>query len=100
MKASAGVHPEDVLLRPVLTEKSWREMEDGKYTFAVRPGASKVAIRQAVEEMFEVKVQKVWALRRPGKPRRTRMDRRHGRTSGEKRAVVKLAPGHRIDLVG
>lgn len=100
MKAEARVHPEDILLRPVLTEKTWQDMEKGKYTFAVRPGANKVMIRQAVEEMFDVKVEGVWAFRRPSKPRRTRMDRRHGRTSEEKRAVVKLAPGHRIDLVG
>ncbi len=100
MGARRGVHPEDVLLRPVLTEKSWREIEAGKYTFTVRPDATKVAIRQAVEDLFDVKVEGVWALRRPGKRRRTRMDRRHGRTSGEKRAVVKLAPGHRIELVG
>ncbi len=100
MKVARRTHSEDILLRPVLTEKSWRYVEEGKYTFAVRAGASKVAIRQAVEEMFDVKVEKVWAFRRPGKPRRTRMDRRHGRTSGEKRAVVKLAPGQRIDLVG
>jgi len=100
MKVERRVHPEDVLLRPVFSEKTWQGVEEGKYTFAVRPGASKVEIRQAVEELFDVKVEKVWALRRPGKPRRTRMDRRHGRTSGEKRAVVKLAPGHRIDLVG
>jgi len=93
-------HAADVLLRPVLTEKSWRDMEDGKYTFAVSQQATKVAVRQAVEELFDVKVEKVWASRRPGKPRRTRMDRRHGRTPAEKRAVVKLAPGHRIELVG
>jgi|Deesub1362A_J573_1020465.scaffolds.fasta_scaffold00343_20 large subunit ribosomal protein L23 len=92
--------PEDILLRPILTEKSWREMEEGKYTFEVHPRATKVDIRHAVEELFGVKVEAVWTLRRPGKPRRTRMDRGFGRTKEEKRAVVKLAPGHKIDIVG
>ncbi|HAF70233.1 MAG: 50S ribosomal protein L23 [Acetothermia bacterium 64_32] len=96
----AGLHPEDVLLRPILTEKSWREMEEGKYTFEVHPRATKVDIRRAVEELFGVKVLAVRTLARPGKPRRTRMDRGFGRTKAEKRAIVKLAPGHKIDIVG
>ncbi len=100
MGADRKRYSADVLIRPVLTEKSWREMEDGKYTFAVHMQATKVGIRQAVEDLFDVKVEKVWASRRPGKRRRTRMDRRHGRTPAEKRAIVKLAPGHRIELVG
>ncbi|MGC9529718.1 MAG: 50S ribosomal protein L23 [Candidatus Bipolaricaulaceae bacterium] len=90
----------DVLLRPVLTEKTWRDMEEGKYTFEVHPRASKVQVRHAVEDAFGVEVESVWTLRRPGKPRRMRMDRRFGRTKGVKRAVVKLAPGHKIDIVG
>jgi len=53
-----------------------------------------------VEELFGVKVVEVRTLRRPGKPRRTRMDRGFGRTKEEKRAIVKLAPGHKIDIVG
>jgi len=47
-----------------------------------------------------VKVEKVWTMYRRGKPRRTRLDRRHGRTKRETRAVVKLAPGHKIEIVG
>ncbi|MCS7216953.1 MAG: 50S ribosomal protein L23 [Candidatus Bipolaricaulota bacterium] len=92
--------PEDILLRPILSEKSWREMEQGKYTFEVHPDATKPEIRAAVEELFKVKVEKVWTMYRPGKPRRTRLDRRHGRTKRTKRAVVKLAPGHKIEIVG
>ena len=94
------LHPEDVIIRPVLTEKSWREMEEGQYTFEVHPQATKVAVRHAVEELFGVKVVEVRTLRRPGKPRRTRMDRGFGRTRTVKRAIVKLAPGHKIDIVG
>jgi len=92
--------PEDILLRPILTEKSWRDMEEGKYTFEVHPRATKGEIRHAVEELFGVKVVEVRTLARPGKPRRTRMDRGFGRTKQEKRAIVKLAPGHKIDIVG
>ncbi|MGB9757261.1 MAG: 50S ribosomal protein L23 [Candidatus Bipolaricaulaceae bacterium] len=92
--------PEDIIIRPILSEKTWREMEQGRYTFEVHPGATKPEIRAAVEELFKVKVEKVWTMYRPGKPRRTRLDRRHGRTKREKRAVVKLAPGHKIEITG
>jgi large subunit ribosomal protein L23 len=92
--------PEDIIIRPILSEKSWREMEAGKYTFEVHPNATKPEIREAVEELFKVKVEKVWTMYRRGKLRRTRLDRRHGRTKREKRAVVKLAPGHKIEIVG
>ncbi|MCS7239750.1 MAG: 50S ribosomal protein L23 [Candidatus Bipolaricaulota bacterium] len=95
-----ALRPEDIVIRPILSEKTWREMEAGKYTFAVHPDATKPEIRQAIEEIFKVKVEKVWTMYRPGKPRRTRLDRRHGRTSEEKRAVVKLAPGHKIEIAG
>lgn len=91
---------EDVVLHPVLSEKTWRAMEEGKYTFEVAADAGKSEIRTAIEELFKVKVARVWVMNRAGKPRRTRMDRRHGRTRGERRAIVKLAPGHKIDIVG
>ncbi|MGQ9700216.1 MAG: 50S ribosomal protein L23 [Candidatus Bipolaricaulaceae bacterium] len=92
--------PEDIVIRPVLSEKTWREMEAGKYTFEVHPEATKPEIRQAVEELFKVEVERVWTMHRRGKPRRTRLDRRPGRTRGGKRAVVKLAPGHKIEITG
>ncbi|MFH1609975.1 MAG: 50S ribosomal protein L23 [Candidatus Bipolaricaulota bacterium] len=98
--AERGGHLEDVILRPILSEKTWRGMEEGKYTFEVCPAAGKTEIRMAVEGLFGVKVDRVWVMNRSGKPRRTRLDRRHGRTRGERRAVVKLAPGHKIDIVG
>lgn len=94
------LRPEDIIIRPILSEKTWREMEAGKYTFEVHPEATKPEIRQAVEELFKVRVEKVWTMHRSGKPRRTRLDRRHGRTSQEKRAVVRLAPGHKIEIAG
>ena len=93
--------PEDIIIRPVLTEKTWRAIEnEGKYTFEVHPDASKPEIKRAVEELFGVVVEKVWTARVKGKPRRTRLDRRYGRTRSWKKAIVKLAPGHKIDLVG
>ena len=93
--------PEDIIIRPVLTEKTWRAIEEeSKYTFEVHPDASKPEIKQAVEALFGVKVEKVWTARVKGKPRRTRLDRRYGRTKSWKKAIVKLAPGHKIDLVG
>jgi len=98
--ADRETHHEDVILRPVLSEKTWRGMEDGKYTFEVAADAGKSEIRTAVEDLFGVKVLRVWVMNRFGKPRRTRLDRRHGRTRGERRAIVKLAPGHKIDIVG
>jgi large subunit ribosomal protein L23 len=92
--------PEAVILQPILSEKTWREMEAGRYTFEVHPKATKPEIREAIEELFKVRVEKVWTMYRPGKPRRTRLDRRHGRTKRRKQAVVKLAPGHKIELAG
>lgn len=98
--AEREIHLEDVIVRPILSEKTWQGMEQGKYTFEVSADAGKSEIRTAVEGMFGVKVARVWVMNRSGKPRRTRLDRRHGRTRGERRAIVKLAPGHKIDIVG
>lgn len=98
--AELELYWEDVVLRPILSEKTWRGMEEGKYTFEVSPSAGKGEIRTAVESLFGVKVARVWVMNRSGKPRRTRLDRRHGWTRSERRAIVKLAPGHKIDLVG
>lgn len=94
------LRPEDIVIRPILSEKTWREMEAGKYTFEVHRRAGKAEVKRAVEEIFRVRVERVWTMNRPGKPRRTRLDRRHGRTPSSKRAVVQLAPGHKIDLTG
>jgi large subunit ribosomal protein L23 len=64
--------PRDVLLKPVISEKSYRLVDDGKYTFLVAPDANKTQIRQAVEQIFHVKVTGVNTINRPGKRRRTR----------------------------
>jgi large subunit ribosomal protein L23 len=88
----------DVLLKPVISEKSYRLADDGKYTFLVAPGANKTQIRQAVEEIFHVKVTGVNTINRPGKRRRTRFG--WGTRANTKRAIVSLAAGERIDVFG
>ena len=91
-------NPRDILLRPVISEKSYRLVDDGKYTFLVAPGANKTQIRQAVEEIFHVKVTGVNTINRPGKRRRTRFG--WGTRANTKRAIVSLAAGERIDVFG
>ena len=91
-------NPRDILLRPVVSEKSYGLLDEGKYTFVVAPGANKTQIKQAVEEVFRVKVTGVNTLNRPGKRRRTRFG--WGKRVDTKRAIVTLAEGDRIDIFG
>ena len=91
-------NPRDVLLRPVVSEKSYGLLDEGKYTFLVAPDANKTQIRIAVEAVFGVKVTGVNTLNRPGKRRRTRFG--WGQRSDTKRAIVTLAAGDRIDIFG
>ena len=90
--------PRDVLIKPVISEKSYRLVDDGKYTFLVAPDANKTQIRLAVEAVFGVKVTGVNTLNRPGKRRRTRYG--WGKRPDTKRAIVTLAAGERIDVFG
>jgi len=94
------LHPEDILLAPLLTEETWGMMEENKYTFRVALGVNKVQIRKAVEEIFKVKVDRVWTANVKGKPRRERLNQMHGHTSRWHKAIVRLAPGDRIDVMG
>jgi large subunit ribosomal protein L23 len=91
-------HPRDVLVKPVISEKSYRLADDGKYTFIVAPGSNKTQIRQAVETVFRVRVTGVNTVNRPGKRRRTRFG--WGKRPDTKRAIVTLAEGERIDIFG
>lgn len=93
-------HAEDVLIAPILTEETWSKMEERKYVFRVALGTNKIQIKKAVEELFDVKVKKVWTANMKGKPRRERMNQQHGRTSRWRKATVLLAPGDRIEIVG
>jgi large subunit ribosomal protein L23 len=91
-------NPRDILIKPVVSEKSYRLEDEGKYTFIVAPGANKTQIRQAVEAVFRVKVTGVNTVNRPGKRRRTRFG--WGKRPDTKRAIVSLAEGERIDFRG
>jgi large subunit ribosomal protein L23 len=91
-------NPEQVLMRPVVSEKSYALMEDGVYVFVVAPDATKIDVRQAVEQVFGVRVKSVNTLNRKGKKRRNRKTNTVGTRSSTKRAVVTLAGGDKIDL--
>jgi large subunit ribosomal protein L23 len=85
-----------VLIAPVVSEKSYSLIEARKYAFRVHPDAHKTQIRQAVEELFEVKVADVKILKVPPKPKRRGMVR--GRRPGYKKAIVQLKPGFAIEI--
>ena len=90
--------PRDVLLAPVISEKSYGLLDENKYTFIVRPDANKTQIKIAVEQVFNVTVLDVNTLNRQGKRKRTRSG--FGRRKDTKRAIVSLAPGDRIEIFG
>lgn len=90
--------PRDVLLKPVVSEKSYGLLDEGKYTFLVDPRANKTEIRIAVEQIFDVKVVAVNTINRAGKTRRTRFG--VGRRKSTKRAIVTLREGDTIDIFG
>jgi large subunit ribosomal protein L23 len=87
-----------VLIRPVVSEKSYGLMDRNVYTFVVDPRATKVDVRQAVERAFGVRVDKVNTLNRKGKSTRNRRTNTVGRKPNTKRAIVTLHPGDKIDL--
>ena len=86
----------DIILRPVVTEKSVDLMQENKYVFKVRMDANKIDIKRAVEEIFKVKVVGVNTMRVKGKEKR--MGRSVGRTSDWKTAIVELAAGDTIEV--
>lgn len=90
--------PRDVLLKPVISEKSYALLDENKYTFIVDPRANKTQIKQAVEAVFSVKVLGVNTINRQGKRKRTRTG--FGKRKDTKRAIVTLAEGERIDIFG
>jgi large subunit ribosomal protein L23 len=90
--------PRQVILRPIMTEKSMRQKEEqNTVAFRVRPDANKVEIRSAVESVFNVKVAAVRTASFEGKLKR--MGRHQGRRRDWKKAIVTLQPGHKIELV-
>ena len=86
----------DVLLAPVVSEKSYGLLDENKYTFLVAPDANKTQIKIAVEQVFGVKVTSVNTINRVGKRRRTRYG--WGKRPDVKRAIVSVAEGQRIDI--
>ncbi|HAT56450.1 MAG TPA: 50S ribosomal protein L23 [Veillonellaceae bacterium] len=86
----------DVLVKPIVTEKSTALMQEGKYTFRVPLNVTKIQIRQAVEQIFKVKVSGVNTMRYEGKLKR--VGRFQGRRSNWKKAIVTLKPGESIEF--
>ena|SRR5438874_179855 len=90
--------PRDILLAPVISEKSYGLIDENKYTFIVSPGANKTQIKIAVEQVFNVKVTTCNTINRNGKRKRTRFG--IGKRNDTKRAIVGLRTGDQIDLFG
>lgn len=86
----------DIIIKPVVTEKTMNLLADNKYTFIVDKKSNKVEIKKAIEEIFNVKVDKVRTMNIRGKTKR--MGKFEGRRPDRKKAVVSLKPGHKIPL--
>ncbi len=89
-------NPESIILRPIISEKAYKGVEEGKYTFKVHPDANKIEIRHAIEKLFNVKVVKVNVMNQ--KPKKKRLGKFEGRTSSWKKAVVTLKEGDKIEF--
>ena len=90
--------PRDIIVAPVVSEKSYSELNKNWYTFLVHPDANKTEIKIAIQQIFNVRVETVNTLNRSGKTRRTRNGL--GKRADTKRAIVSLAEGQRIDIFG
>jgi large subunit ribosomal protein L23 len=90
--------PRDIIIAPVISEKSYGMLDQNWYTFLVQPDANKTAIKIAIEQIFDVRVVTVNTSNRQGKRKRTRTG--WGRRKATKRALVKLAEGDRIEAFG
>lgn len=94
-------NPRDIIIRPVVSEKSYAAYDLNVYTFIVAPDANKIEIRNAVQELFGRQVAKVHTINRKGKRKRNRRTGTWGSRPHHKRAIVTLAPGEdRIDIFG
>lgn len=89
-------NPRDILIKPIVSEKSYALMDEGKYTFEVDPRSNKTEIKIAVEQIFGVKVVSVNTINRKGKTRRTRFGL--GKRKDVKRAVITVGAGQAIDI--
>ena len=95
---STVADPRDVIVAPVVSEKSYAELQNNWYTFLVHPDANKTAIKIAIQQIFNVRVETVNTINRQGKRKRTRTG--FGKRKDTKRALVKLAEGDRIEAFG
>ena len=95
---STVADPRDVIIAPVVSEKSYSRLDGNWYTFLVRPDANKTEIKIAIQQIFNVRVLTVNTLNREGKLKRTRTG--WGKRKDTKRAIVKLAEGDRIEAFG
>ena len=97
-----ALRPEEVLRRPLITEKNTGLMEQGQYSFEVAPDANKIQIREAVERTFNVRVKAVNTLNVKARPRSRAVRRGRGRIAGHesawKKAIVTLFPDQRVDI--
>jgi large subunit ribosomal protein L23 len=91
-----SLHPAQILIKPVVSEKSYHQITENRYTFRVHSDAHKTQVRQAVEELFDVKVVAVNIVKMPAKPKRRGMIK--GTQSGWKKAIVQLKPGDKIEI--
>jgi large subunit ribosomal protein L23 len=91
-----SLNPHDILLAPVVSEKSYTQLVDRKYTFRVHQDAHKTQVRQAVEQLFEVKVQSVNISKVQSKPKRRGATK--GTRPGWKKAIVQLREGNTIEI--
>jgi len=95
---STVADPRDIIISPVVSEKSYTELNRNWYTFLVNPDANKTEIKIAIQQIFNVRVLTVNTLNRTGKRKRTRTG--WGKRKDIKRAIVKLADGDRIEAFG
>jgi large subunit ribosomal protein L23 len=91
-----SLEPRQIVLAPVVSEKSYGLIEQNKYSFRIHPKAHKTQVRQAVEELFDVKVEGVNILKVQSKPKRRGLSR--GRRPGWKKAIVQLKAGDKIEI--
>ena len=98
MSVELAKNPRDIILKPIVSEKSYGLLDENKYTFIVDPRANKTEIKIAVEAIFNVKVTGVNTINRQGKRRRTRYG--FGKKADTKRAIITLAEGQSIDIFG
>jgi large subunit ribosomal protein L23 len=96
----SGRGPRDIIIRPVVSEKSYAAYDSDVYTFIVAADANKIEIKQAIETIFSVKVTNVNTLNRHGKRKRNRRTGNWGSRADQKRAIVSLAEGDRIEIFG